>query len=83
MNYCVCCGVLLREENRAGIVCRACEQRQRARRGPERDQPVSVCYCWRCGKRYRPADHSIAHPACHLSLRERRVLLRLCFRLLS
>jgi NMD protein affecting ribosome stability and mRNA decay len=67
--YCVCCGTLLDEENRAGIVCRTCKQNHRARRGHHWGQPITVRYCFHCGRRYTPLDASVAHSSCHFVFR--------------
>jgi NMD protein affecting ribosome stability and mRNA decay len=61
--YCVNCGSILYNENQVGLVCQSCKQaREKKRRGEE--QPLSIRYCFRCGKPYQPHDSSIQHLFC-------------------
>ncbi len=63
--YCVLCGIFLRENNQAGIVCQGCKQEHRAREKRYRRRngglPICVRYCFRCGKPYTPDGPSIRH----------------------
>src|SRR5690242_4902968 len=61
--YCVTCGNLLQSENQAGIVCQPCKQ-ARAKKRRSEAQPVSIRYCFHCGRTYQPHDTSIQHRCC-------------------
>jgi hypothetical protein len=67
--YCVCCGTLLTEENRAGIVCLLCKQDHRIRCAHHWGQPITVRYCSHCGRPYTPSDDSVAHLPCRFAFR--------------
>ncbi len=63
--YCVICGIFLRDDRQAGLVCRECGRQRRAqekrfRRG-NGGLPIRVYYCFRCGRPYQPDDRSICH----------------------
>jgi predicted amidophosphoribosyltransferase len=63
--YCVTCGSLLHSENQVGLVCQPCKRAwEKKRRGKE--QPLSISYCFRCGKPYQPRDTSIHHRFCSI-----------------
>src|SRR5579885_1243206 len=62
--YCVICGSLLSNGNQAGLVCQPCRYAREKKKRRSEEQPVAICYCFRCGQSYQPQDKSIQHRIC-------------------
>lgn len=70
-RFCVTCGQLLTNEKETpasahGLLCQGCFEKNEQAGTRHYQRPISVQYCWQCGKSLMPVGAEIKHTPCPL-----------------